>query len=56
MVANAATKPVTSSVSAIGGSSGCPSGSPLIAAKPDIASAMVANPGRWAYGPSGRSR
>ena len=32
IVANAATRPVTSSVSAIGGRSGCPSGTPLIAA------------------------
>ena len=51
IVANAAARPVTSSVSAIGGSSGWPSGSPLIAANPDIASAIVANPGRSAYGP-----
>ena len=51
-VANAATRPVTSSVRAIGGSSGPPSGSPLIAANPLIASAIVANPGRVAYGPS----
>ena len=41
IVANAAARPVTSSVSAIGGSSGCPSGSPLSEARPDIASAIV---------------
>jgi hypothetical protein len=52
MMANAAASAVTSSVSAIGGSSGPPSGSPLMAANPDIASASVANPGRPAYGPS----
>ena len=46
IVANAAARPVTSSVSAIGGSSGWPSGSPLSAARPDIASAIVAKPGR----------
>ena len=46
MVAKAATRPVTSSVRAIGGSSGAPSGSPLMAAKPDMASARVAKPGR----------
>ena len=44
-MANAPTSPVTSSVRAIGGSSGGPSGSPLMAAKPDIASAIVAKPG-----------
>ena len=48
MVANAAARAVTSSVRAMGGSSGRPSGSPLMAAKPDMASASVANPGRWA--------
>ena len=52
IVANAAASPVASSVRAIGGSSGWPSGSPLIADSPDIASAIVANPGRSAYGPS----
>ena len=31
-----------------GGSSGGPPFSPLMAAKPDMASASVANPGRWA--------
>ena len=46
MVAKAPASAVTSSVSAIGGRSGPPSGSPLSDAKPDIASAMVANPGR----------
>ena len=49
---NAPASAVTSSVSAIGGSSGAPSGSPLIAANPLIASAIVAKPGRPAYGPS----
>ena len=48
MIENAAASAVTSSVSAIGGRSGPPSASPLMAAKPDIASASVANPGRWA--------
>ena len=52
MIENAAASAVTSSVRAIGGNSGPPSASPLIAAKPDMASASVANPGRWAYGPS----
>ena len=51
-MANAAASPVASSVRAIGGSSGWPSGSPLMAANPPIASAIVANPGRPAYGPS----
>ena len=48
----APTMAVISSVRAIGGSSGGPSASPLIAAKLDIASAIVANPVRPAYGPS----
>ena len=52
MTANAPASAATSSVSAIGGSNGAPSGSPLIAAKPLIASAIVAKPGRDAYGPS----
>ena len=52
MVANAATRPVTSSVSANGGSIGSPPGTPVIDASPDIASAIDANPGRCAYGPS----
>ena len=52
MTANAPASAATSSVSAIGGSSGGPSGSPLIAANPLIASAIVAKPGRAAYGPS----
>ena len=52
IVANAAASPVTSSVSAIGGGSGWPSGLPLSATRPDIASAIVANPARDAYGPS----
>ena len=51
-MANAAARPVTSSVRAIGGGSGWPSGSPFSAANPDIASATVAKPGRFAYGPS----
>ncbi|CAB4596445.1 unannotated protein [freshwater metagenome] len=51
MVANAATSPVTSSVSAMGGNIGSPPGMPVIDARPDIASAMVAKPGRRAYGP-----
>ena len=46
IVAKAPASAVTSSVSAIGGRSGPPSGSPLIDAKPDIASAMVAKPAR----------
>ena len=46
MVAKAAVRPVTSSVRAIGGSSGAPSGSPEMAAKPDMASASVAKPAR----------
>ena len=52
ITAKAAARAVTSSVRAMGGSSGPRSASPLMAAKPDIASASVANPGRWAYGPS----
>jgi len=44
-VAKAAARAVTSSVRAIGGKSGPPSGSPLMAAKPDMASARVAKPG-----------
>ena len=51
MVANAAAKPVTSSVKAIGGSSGAPPASPLMDEKPLIASANVAKPGRSRYGP-----
>ena len=51
MVENAPTSPVTSSVSAMAGSKGCPSASPLTAAKPDIDSAIDAKPGRCAYGP-----
>ena len=51
MVANAATIAVTSSVNAMGGSVGAPSGSPLMLAKPDIASAIDAKPGRSRYGP-----
>ncbi|CAB5119697.1 unannotated protein [freshwater metagenome] len=50
-MANAPTIPVSSSVSAMAGRSGCPSASPLTAAKPDIDSAMEAKPGRCAYGP-----
>ena len=50
IVAKAATSPVTSSVSAIGGSSGPPSASPLMAANPLIASAMVAKPGSVGVG------
>ena len=46
MVAKAPARAVTSSVRAMGGSSGPPSGSPLMAAKPDMASAMVAKPAR----------
>ena len=46
MGAKAPANAVTSSVSAIGGSSGPPSGSPLMAANPDMASAMVAKPAR----------
>ena len=46
IVAKAAASPVTSSVSAIGGSSGGPSGSPLMAVKPVMASAIEAKPGR----------
>jgi hypothetical protein len=45
ITANAPTTAAISSVSAIGGSSGAPSGSPLIAANPLIASASVAKPG-----------
>ena len=45
MIEKAAASAVTSSVRAMGGSSGPPSASPLMAAKPDIASASVANPG-----------
>jgi hypothetical protein len=41
---------VISSVRAMGGSRGPPSGSPLMAAKPDMASASVANPGRSGVG------
>ena len=52
IVANAAAMPVVSSVSAMAGSIGGPSGSPLTAARPAIDSAMDANPGRDAYGPS----
>ena len=52
MAANAAVMPVTSSVNAIAGNSGGPSGSPLTAARPAIDSAIDANPGRFAYGPS----
>ena len=52
MVANAATRPVTSSVSANGGNIGSPPGTPVIDASPDIASAIDAKPGRFAYGPS----
>ena len=48
MMAMAAANAVTSSVRAMGGSKGPRSASPLMAAKPDIASARVANPGRWA--------
>ena len=51
-MANAAASPVTSSVRAIGGGSGGPSGAPFSAANPDIPSATVAKPGRFAYGPS----
>ena len=51
MVAKAATIAVTSSVNAMGGSVGPPSGSPLTLAKPDIASAIEAKPGRSRYGP-----
>ena len=51
MVANAATTPVSSSVSAMAGKSGWPPGSPLIDDSPDIASAIVAKPARLAYGP-----
>ena len=51
-MANAAASPVTSSVSAIGGGNGGPSGAPFSAANPDIPSATVAKPGRFAYGPS----
>ena len=46
-MANAAASPVTSSVSAIGGGSGGPSGAPFSAANPDIPSATVAKPGRF---------
>ena len=46
MTANAPAMAAISSVSAIGGRSGRPSGSPLMAANPLIASAKVANPGR----------
>ena len=52
ITANADTSAVISSVKAIGGRSGPPSGSPLSAAKPLIASAREAKPGRRAYGPS----
>ena len=52
ITAKAAASAVTSSVRAMGGSSGPPSASPLMAANPDMASASVANPGRCAYGPS----
>ena len=45
MVANAAVMPVASSVSAIAGNIGGPSGSPLTAARPAIDSAIDANPG-----------
>ena len=46
MIENAPARAVTSSVSAMGGSSGPPSASPLMSANPDMASAIVANPGR----------
>ncbi len=49
-VAKAAARAVTSSVRAIGGSSGPPSGSPLIAAKPDMASAHGGEAGAVAVG------
>ena len=51
IVAKAPTIAVTSSVSAMGGSSGPPSGSPLREANPDIASASVANPAPPGVGP-----
>ena len=51
MVANAAARPVISSVRAIGGRSGARPSSPLIAARPLIDSAIEANPARCAYGP-----
>ena len=46
MVANAPTRPVISSVSAMDGNIGSPPGWPLIAAMPPIDSAIDANPGR----------
>ena len=51
MVAKAAARPASSSVNAIGGNNGAPSASPFMEAKPLIASANVANPGRSRYGP-----
>ena len=51
IVAKAPTSPVTSSVSAMGGSIGWPPGTPLIDDSPLITSAMLANPGRLRYGP-----
>ena len=51
IVANAAARAAMPSARPNGGRVGGPSGSPVIAANPLIASARVPNPGRPAYGP-----
>ncbi len=51
MTANAVVRAVIPSARPNGGSVGGPSGSPVMAANPLIASASVPNPGRFAYGP-----
>ena len=52
MIANAVVSAAMPSASPNGGSVGGPSGSPVICAKPLIASASVPKPGRLAYGPN----
>lgn len=52
MTANAVASDATPSASPNGGRVGGPSGSPVIAANPLIASASVPNPGRVRYGPT----
>ena len=52
MMPNAVVSAATPSASPNGGSVGGPSGSPVIAAKPLIASASVPKPGRFEYGPN----
>ena len=52
MIANAVVSAATPSARPKGGSVGGPSGSPVMAAKPLIASASVPKPGREEYGPN----